>query len=225
MTNQFSNISCYEEFEIQSVLSGISKIDILKEIGHKVGNYYFFVSNNGIFNWFNLNGNHIENPCVLDRLWYGVVPYDVTKCIIPDSVISIEDCAFNGYSSLEEIIIPNNVTEIGYHAFYECKSLKSITIPDRITTIHASAFSHCDSLKEIIIPNSVTKIDFMALAYNYSLKRIIISNSVTSIGYGAFWYCPSLKEVVFKGKTLEEVEQMYNYPFGIKNKNIIKCEL
>lgn len=39
--NQFSNLSCYEEFEIQTDLIGISKIDILKEIGHKIYNYYF----------------------------------------------------------------------------------------------------------------------------------------------------------------------------------------
>jgi hypothetical protein len=42
------------------------------------------------------------------------------------------------------------------------------------------------------------------------------------IGKDAFYYCESLKEVVFKGKTLEEVKQMNNYPFGIKDESIIK---
>jgi hypothetical protein len=37
-------------------------------------------------------------------------------------------------------------------------------------------------------------------------------------------FCKSLKEIIFKGKTLEEVKQMENYPFGIKDKSIIKCE-
>ena len=50
MLNQFKNISCYEEFEIQSTLTGISKVDILKEIGYKIDNYYFFISEDGIFN-------------------------------------------------------------------------------------------------------------------------------------------------------------------------------
>ena len=63
--NQFKNISCYEEFEIKSSLTGISKIDILKEIGHQINDYYFFVSNDGTFNWFDLEGNHIENPGIL----------------------------------------------------------------------------------------------------------------------------------------------------------------
>ena len=29
--NQFSNLSCYEEFEIQVALTGISKVDVLKD--------------------------------------------------------------------------------------------------------------------------------------------------------------------------------------------------
>ena len=40
-----------------------------------------------------------------------------------------------------------------------------------------------------------------------------------------FLGCISLKEIIFKGKTLEEVKQMKNYPFGIKNESIIKCKL
>ena len=31
MLNHFSNLSCYEEFEIQCALTGISKVDVLKE--------------------------------------------------------------------------------------------------------------------------------------------------------------------------------------------------
>ena len=42
MLNQFKNLSCYEEFEIQVALTGISKIDILKKNGYQIDNYYFF---------------------------------------------------------------------------------------------------------------------------------------------------------------------------------------
>ena len=66
--NQFRDISCYEEFEIQCDLRGISKIDILKEIGHQIDNCYFFVSEDGIFNWYDLEGNHVEDPGVLKIL-------------------------------------------------------------------------------------------------------------------------------------------------------------
>ena len=112
---------------------GISKVDILKEIGHQIDNYYFFVSSDGIFNWFDLNGNYVKDPSILKELEEDYIPSNIIKCIIPDSV-----------------------TNIGYYAFYNCKSLK---------------------------------------------------------------------EVIFKGKILEEIEQMENYPFRIDNESIIKCEL
>ena len=158
---------------------GISKIDILKEIGHKIDKYYFFVSEDGIFNWFDLNGNHIGDPSILKELKDEYIPKTITKCIIPNSVTSIRYGAFFNCKSLTSIIIPNSVTIIGNYTFYWCESLTSITIP----------------------------------------------NSVTNIGHGAFAYCESLKEIFFKCKTLEEVKQMENYPFGIKDESIFKCEI
>ena len=175
MLNQFYNLSCYEEFEIQVALTGISKLDVLKGICHKIDNYYFFISNDGIFNWFDLNGNHVEDPGILKELKTEHIDKSITKCIIPNSVTSIGDNAFWRCESLKEITIPNSVTSIGKWTFWNCKSLTSITIP-----------------------NSV---------------RYVFSR------------CVSLKDVIFKGKTLEEVKQMDNYPFGIKDESIIKCEI
>ena len=66
--NQFSNLSCYEEFEIQCTLTNISKIDVLKEIGYQVDNYYCLELNDGNFIWFDLEGNHIEDPNVISYM-------------------------------------------------------------------------------------------------------------------------------------------------------------
>ena len=176
MLNQFKNLSCYEEFEIQVALTGISKIDVLKEIGHLIDNCYFFISNDGVFNWFNLNGNHVVDPWVLKKIKSEYIPDNITKCIIPNSVTSIGDGAFWGCESLKEITIPNSVTSIGYCAFRYCTSLTSISIP----------------------------------------------NSITCIGYKPFYKCNFLKEIIFKGKTLNEVKQLKNYPFGIEDEGIIK---
>ena len=60
--NQFSNLSCYEEFEIQCDLLGISKLDILKKHRNKIDNYYFFISNKRLIksHFYLRNGNYIE---------------------------------------------------------------------------------------------------------------------------------------------------------------------
>ncbi len=137
MLNQFKNISCYEEFEIHCDLAGISKIDVLKEIGHKIYRYYVFVSNDGIFNWFDLNGNHIENP--IDLMNTGLfaylpeyyIPKTISKCIIPDNIKQIANGAFFRCRSLTTVYIPNTVTYIGYYTFSECDALKEVIFKRR----------------------------------------------------------------------------------------------
>ena len=246
--NKFRDISCYEEFEIQCDLHCISKNDVLNKIGHQINDYYFFISNNGIFNWFDLSVNHVENPGILKEIIEEYIPKNITKCIIPNGVENIVDYTFyncnslkeiiipnsveiiknNVFSccrSLEEITIPNSVTSIGCDAFSSCKSLRKITVHNSLTYIRYNAFYDCISLKEITIPNSVISIDDWAFGYCKSLTSITIPDSVTYIGVYAFYGCDSLKEVIFKGKTLEEVKQMEKYPFGIADESIIKCEI
>ena len=69
--------------------------------------------------------------------------------IIPNSVTSIGEWAFNGRTSLTGIEIPNSVTWIGYAAFHYCTSLTSIEIGNSVTSIGNFAFFGCDCLTKI----------------------------------------------------------------------------
>ena len=120
----------------------------------------------------------------------------LSEIVIPSSVTSIGKGAFSGCHSLSEIVIPPSVTSIGDSAFAGCHSLSEIVIPSSVTSIGDSVFSGCRSLSEIVIPSSVTSIGNSAFFCCHSLSEIVIPSSVTSIGNSAFWGCRSLSEIV-----------------------------
>ena len=51
----------------------------------------------------------------------------MTSVVIPNSVTSIDECAFEGCRSLVSLMIPNSVTSIGERAFSGCSGLTSVT--------------------------------------------------------------------------------------------------
>lgn len=103
--------------------------------------------------------------------------------VIPDSVTSINDRAFAGCTSLEDIMIPNSVTNIGVGAFASCSNLKNIHIPEGVTGIGAKAFYKCANLTEITIPDSVAVIDNNAFLDCDNLTDIYVNwtDNITEI--------------------------------------------
>ena len=60
--------------------------------------------------------------------------------------------AFYGNTSLTSVVIPDSVTSIGESAFEDCTGITSVTIGDSVTSIVEGAFSGCSSLERITIP-------------------------------------------------------------------------
>ena len=76
--------------------------------------------------------------------------YGCKNTVIPNSVTSIGDYAFNYCYGLTSVTIGNSVTSIGSYAFYYCYGLTSITIPNSVASIGEEAFYNCQNLKEVI---------------------------------------------------------------------------
>jgi hypothetical protein len=57
----------------------------------------------------------------------------IVSVILPDSLTSIGNFAFQGCTSLASIDLPDSLTSIGSSAFYGCTSLVSIDLPDTLT--------------------------------------------------------------------------------------------
>ncbi len=121
-----------------------------------VASAYDVVSGDIYYNYIN-NGKELS---VTYRYSYsGTI--DIPKTVVFKGVTyrvtSIGDGAFSG-CSVTSVIIPNSVTTIGNHAFNYCERLKSIDIPNSVTSIGDGAFSGCSGLTSVNIPNSVTSI-------------------------------------------------------------------
>ena len=87
-------------------------------------------------------------------------------------------------SGCKNTVIPNSVTSIGERAFDYCYGLTSITIPNSVTSIGSGAFCGCTGLTSITIPNSVTSIGSSAF-YGCSNLRLVYNNSSLNITAGS----------------------------------------
>ena len=132
---------------------------------------------------------------------------EVKDLVIPNSVTSIGDYAFEHCSGLTSVNIPNSVTDIGLYAFEHCSGLTSVTIGNSVTSIGGKAFYNCDGLTSVTIPNSVTSIGEFAFRSCKGLTSVTIGNSVTSIGDYAFYDCK-----------LSSIYSLLREPFTIKGK-------
>ena len=115
--------------------------------------------------------------------------------IIPNSVTSIGNGAFEYCSGLTELTLPNSVTSIGDGAFLGCRGLTKLTLPNSVTSIGNSAFCDCSGLTELTLPNSITSIGQTAFYGCSGLTELTLPNSVTSIGDGAFGDCSGLSKI------------------------------
>lgn len=152
---------------------------------------------------------------------------NVRSVIIPNSVTSIGDHAFQHCLGLQSLSIPDNVTFIGEGAFSGCQNISTMIIPNGVTSIKANTFSGCSRLSYVLIPQSVTTIEHHAFSKCISLLTGSIPEGVTSIGNGAFSGCVNLGSVVIPSsvtsigqKAFDQVDLMdvyseINDPFEI----------
>ena len=150
---------------------------------------------------------------------------NLKSVVIPDTIITIEECAFDGCTSLKDIPLPESLNIIRKCAFKNCKSIESLDIPDSVSAIGSYAFEGC-GLKEIKLPENLPilyagtfqdckkleKVIFNDLLHHISkwtfnrctaIKEIIWSNSVEVLGLAAFYNCSSLNNLILPSSLKE----------------------
>ena len=131
---------------------------------------------------------------------------DLLSITIPDSVTSIGVGAFNGCKQLHTVNLPNSIEEIDEQTFSGCESLETITIPDSVTSIGVGAFNGCKQLHTAILPNSIEEIDEQTFSGCESLETITIPASVNRICKKAFEGCVKLSTISIS-KAIDSIDK------------------
>ncbi|MGN0572765.1 MAG: protein kinase [Acutalibacteraceae bacterium] len=83
----------------------------------------------------------------------------------PDTLISIEECAFISCINLESVVLPESLKSIGARAFENCSALVSVDLPDGLETIGDKAFKNCTTLVSISVPAGLKNAGTDVFAY------------------------------------------------------------
>ena len=118
-----------------------------------------------------------------------------TNIVLPDLVKGIQNTAFSGNTSIQQIFIPTGVTEIMWNAFQNCSALQTVTFAENsaLATIGNSAFNSCTSLTTITIPQDVTYIGWHVFNQCTNLINVTLLGNVTTIDGFAFASCSSVQ--------------------------------
>jgi len=141
------------------------------------------------------------------------------KIILPDTIETIEDFAFEGCHFLEEIFIPKNVNFIGIGILSDCPNLKKIIVDQEninYTSLNGSnviasieeSFSDGEKFITVIagcqnskIPEGTNSISYRAFYKQHYLESLELPSSLEMISEEAFYDCNNLKKISIPTKT------------------------
>jgi uncharacterized repeat protein (TIGR02543 family) len=97
----------------------------------------------------------------------GVSAAEGMTFVLPENTVTVEEEAFSGNTSLENLVIPKHVESIGPRAFAGCTNLKEVYLGKSDTiSIAPDAFAGCDNAHFFVYPN--TKGELFALSHGYT---------------------------------------------------------
>ncbi len=105
-----------------------------------------------------------------------------------------------------EFVLPETVISIDDFAFQRCTNLTKITFPQILKTIGEWSFAYCTNLAEIKIFSGLESIDSWSFAYCSNLTQINLPETMTVIGYGSFAHCAELKSLHIPA-SVENIEE------------------
>ena len=117
----------------------------------------------------------IDGDPVIGIASAGMALLPARAIVLPDTVQTIGDSAFNGCEELEYIHLGSGLKRIGDVAFNICPSLKQAIFPEGMEVIVQCPFIFCHELEKVVIPASVTTIPNGIFTPDDSPKAYIVT--------------------------------------------------
>ena len=154
---------------------------------------------NYAFNWhyYQSGGKLYTNRCTHEK--------NITKLLIPDTVIAIGSEAFSDNTAINKIIVSHKLEYIGQRAFSGCNYMMDFGLPTKVKYIETEAFDGCwNAFRELSIPASVRHIGSHAFRNCLTLEKVVFSGPIDKIGSGIFESCDKLSEIVVPKGCVEQ---------------------
>lgn len=133
----------------------------------------------------------------------------ITEVLIPDSITTIEERAFEGCEKIKSITFGKNVRLIGSWAFYRCEDLISLALPQGLIDVGSYAFAGCAALEEVSLPGSVKNTGSYVFSGCSALKRVQFEEGILSVGNFAFNKCTTIQEITFPQSLVSMGESVF----------------
>lgn len=105
---------------------------------------------------------------------------------IPAGITEIGKNAFAGNKTMTELIMPDSVVTICESAFEKCVKLKKITFSQHLEEIKYEAFAGCKVLKEVHLPDSIRILGSAVFAGCAKLETVTCNSQVYEAGSNPF---------------------------------------
>lgn len=113
----------------------------------------------------------------------------IQTLILPCTLRTIGDSAFEGCSALHTVHFPPRLRTIGKRAFSRCSALMDMILPESLMELGPQAFADCRSLAQLTIPGSVSVVPESAFE-NAGLTQLILGHGIRTVQKKAFKNCP-----------------------------------
>lgn len=152
--------------------------------------------------------------CTKDGTALITCPLDIEgKIQIPDTVVTIKECAFYDCKKIEEVYAGNNLKYVDEAAFYGCENLRKVEFGNSVKKIRAYAFTDCASLEKFDIKENLASIGNSAFSGCKNLKTISILSDDVNLGHKIFENCSNLTISARLGSSAESYAAKHNINF------------